>query len=291
MNPRRIHSREEKEEIRRLLMAFYARKPASYGLAGRPQEEYEAYASLLHRYARTGGRVLDFGCGTDRSPAAIARRGFAEVVGCDLGFGATEDAPPAALAGDGWKFVRLSGIALPFPAGHFDVVASLCVLEHLVDVGEHLAEADRVLKPGGVLVVVGPNWSGPNNPLKGLYATLVKRTRYWRYETVWDALTGVFRSLIWYGEAFMAREPRFQLIAPRTIGGGLLFETGDDDCVHLCHPLTFKRWLGARGYALLRYNRGAGKRPSARLFNTLLPSLATTNVIVARKPTIPAGNR
>lgn len=284
MNPRRIRTAADREEIRRQLLAFYSRRPASYALADRPQEEYDAYASLLEKYGRPGGRVLDFGCGTGRGPATIARRGFSEVIGSDLAFGDLRDDPPAGEEGAGWRLERLEGLALPFPAEHFDVVASLCVLEHLIDVEEHLAEADRVLKPGGVFVLVGPNWSGLNNPLKAVWVTLVKRTRYWLYETVADAIAGILRSLVWYCEALCARAPRFLLIAPRMRHGVIAYEAADDDCVHLCQPLSFKRWLRGRGYVLLRYNRGAGRSWLARRFNVVAPSLATTNVIVACKP-------
>jgi 2-polyprenyl-3-methyl-5-hydroxy-6-metoxy-1,4-benzoquinol methylase len=108
MNPRRIRTDAEKEEIGLRLRAFYSSRPVSYGLADRPQEEYEAYASLLQRYGRAGGRVLDFGCGTGRSPATIARRGFGEVIGCDLTFGERQDDSPAAEAGAAWRLVRTS---------------------------------------------------------------------------------------------------------------------------------------------------------------------------------------
>jgi SAM-dependent methyltransferase len=284
MNPRRIRTAAERDEIRRQLLGFYSRRSASYGLADRPQEEYEDYATLLQEYGRAGGRVLDFGCGTGRSPETIARRVFGEVIGCDLAFGERQDNPPAAGDDATWRLVRLEGMALPFPAEHFDVVASLCVLEHLIDVEEHLAEAHRVLKPGGVFVLVGPNWSGLNNPLKALYVTLVKRTRYWLYETAADAAAGIIRSFFWYCEALCSQAPRFLLIAPRMSDGVIAYEAADDDCVHLCQPLSFKRWLEGRGYVLLRYNRGAGRSPLARVFNAVAPSLATTNVIVARKP-------
>src|SRR5207248_560480 len=41
--------------------------------------------------------------------------------------------------------------SLPFPDGLFDVVTFNGVLHHLEDVGEALAEARRVLRPGGIL--------------------------------------------------------------------------------------------------------------------------------------------
>jgi len=45
------------------------------------------------------------------------------------------------------------GEALPFPQGAFDVVLLFTVLEFVEDVEKTLAEARRVLKPGGALLV------------------------------------------------------------------------------------------------------------------------------------------
>lgn len=284
MNPRRLRTTAEKENLRRLLLAFYRKQPPTYDLMNRPQSDYDRYASLIGQHGPMGGRVLDFGCGTFRSPATIAGRGFMEVVGCDLSFLPADGDPPGSAAPPAIRLVALQGIALPFPDEHFDVVSSLCVFEHLIDVEEHLRELHRVLRPGGVFVLVGPNWSGLNNPIKALFVTLVRRSRYWLYETAADAAAGIVRVFLWYMEVLLSPSPRFLLIAPRMKQGTLFYEESDDDCVHLCQPLSFKRWLRMRGYALVKYNRFEGKSVTARIFNTLFPSLATTNMIVARKP-------
>jgi len=50
-----------------------------------------------------------------------------------------------------------SGEALPLRDGAIGGVAGLDVIEHVSDVGKVLAEADRVLRPGGALVLTTPN--------------------------------------------------------------------------------------------------------------------------------------
>ncbi len=50
------------------------------------------------------------------------------------------------------------GEALPFADESFDVVYSSNVLEHVLDPGKVLREAVRVLKPGGTLQIVCPNY-------------------------------------------------------------------------------------------------------------------------------------
>jgi len=47
---------------------------------------------------------------------------------------------------------------LPFGDGSLDRVISLNVAEHIADPGGHIAECERVLKPGGLLVLAHSDW-------------------------------------------------------------------------------------------------------------------------------------
>jgi SAM-dependent methyltransferase len=47
---------------------------------------------------------------------------------------------------------RADAVALPFPEGRFDLVLSAAMLHHVIDWDKALAEAVRVLRPGGKLV-------------------------------------------------------------------------------------------------------------------------------------------
>jgi len=284
MKPRRLVEEEDKKLVRQMLLDFYSTKPPQYDLINRPQAEYDQYSAVINKHASAKGRVLDFGCGTWRSADTIGRSGFHEVIGCDFFSDVELSTFPKLVTHSHVRFVRNDGGRLPFPDAHFDVVASLCVLEHVIDVDHVLAELHRVLKAGGTFVIMGPNWSGLNNPVRALFMTLIKRTRYWQYERVFDALSGIVRVFAWYHEVFRAEGPRFLMIYPRLAEGRILFEASDDDCVHLCHPLSFKNWLRGKGYSITKYNRFVGATLFARLFNAVFPSLATTNVIVGRKP-------
>lgn len=54
---------------------------------------------------------------------------------------------------------------LPFPAGYFDVVMAMELIEHLHDPLTFLLEAKRVLRPGGSLIITTPNESRIVNTL------------------------------------------------------------------------------------------------------------------------------
>ena len=94
--------------------------------------------------------ILDYGCGTGTMLGHLTRFGHARGV----------DADAAAV-----EFCRRRGVAdvqhvppgpLPFADATFDLVTALDVIEHIVDDRAALAELQRVLKPGGTLLVAVP---------------------------------------------------------------------------------------------------------------------------------------
>ena len=107
-------------------------------------------AAVLRAFGPVEGRrILDLGCGKGRFALPLARRG-AEVVGVDLS--------QAMLAhAGGIDRGRASARRLPFADATFDALFAVEVLEHVGAVGPVLAEARRVLRPGGRLVVVDKN--------------------------------------------------------------------------------------------------------------------------------------
>jgi SAM-dependent methyltransferase len=64
------------------------------------------------------------------------------------------EAPPDALA----IAVRADAGRLPFPDNAFDVVIAAEILEHIPNDLAVMAEATRVLRPGGTLAVTVPRW-------------------------------------------------------------------------------------------------------------------------------------
>jgi SAM-dependent methyltransferase len=101
---------------------------------------------------RAPGRLLDVGCGT----------GYAMVKARALGFDVTGLEPSKGTSGvrfGGDESLRITaGVAeaMPFDTHEFDVVYSSHALEHFEDRGRGLSEIRRVLRPGGVAVVVVP---------------------------------------------------------------------------------------------------------------------------------------
>lgn len=95
-------------------------------------------ASLLRRVARPGLAALDFGCG-DRPYQGLVESHGIRYVGADIG-----GAPDIAIAADG---------TLDAPAAEYDLLLSFQVLEHVRDLDTYFAEARRVLRSDGQMLL------------------------------------------------------------------------------------------------------------------------------------------
>lgn len=117
-----------------------------------PATDPEPLWAGLARADRPVGRVLDLAGGTGRAARAIA----APVGTARAPETVVVDASRAMLAyaaGRGTPAVQGDAGRLPVRTAAVDAVVVLDALHHLPDQGAALAEAARVLRPGGVLVV------------------------------------------------------------------------------------------------------------------------------------------
>jgi len=100
-----------------------------------------------------GGRVLDFGCGTGHMGRVLSE--FGDVIGVE----AATDALAIGSFQDYSEIIVASSLQDPaFPAGEFDLIALLDVLEHVEDDRAMLSELARRLTPAGCVVVSVPLW-------------------------------------------------------------------------------------------------------------------------------------
>lgn len=119
-----------------------------------------------------GKRVLDVACGSGYGTHLLAERGAKEVCGVDISKEAIEYAKEKYVH-EAVSFHSASAAELPFQDDVFDVIVSFETIEHLPDDvrAAYLAEMQRVLAPGGVVIISTPNkeittpWKDkPNNP-------------------------------------------------------------------------------------------------------------------------------
>ena len=116
-----------------------------------------AYVRYAYAAQASGGDVLEVGCGAGVGLRLLAARP-GRVVGAD--YSEALLAAAHAHAGVSCPLVRLEGGALPFRAHAFDLVVLHEAIYYLPSAADFVAEARRVLRPGGALVVssVNPRW-------------------------------------------------------------------------------------------------------------------------------------
>jgi len=118
------------------------------------------------------GAVIDVGCGTGAVLDRLARDGNRPVFGTDLSPVSLQHAAAA-----GAPVARALAEALPFRSSVAAAVVSLDVVEHLDDDVAGLREYQRVVVPGGLVVVAVPayQWAWSDHDV-----TLGHRRRYTR---------------------------------------------------------------------------------------------------------------
>jgi len=141
----------ERERSRHPIPPDYDRAPARFRLARSVARRHALAADVHERVARRLLReeltpVLDVGCGEGELARHLPEGGW---LGLDSSAEMLARAPRPTVRGD--------ACALPFPDDSFGSVALLYVLYHLPDPVRALAEARRVLRPGGLVVVAAPS--------------------------------------------------------------------------------------------------------------------------------------
>jgi SAM-dependent methyltransferase len=116
--------------------------------------EHRARYWFARRYA-AGKIVLDAACGTGYGSALLAETAQS-VVGVDIARDAVEYAR-RHFHSPKIRYAQADCLALPFTAGHFDLIVAFEIIEHLENPEAFLAELRRVLHPSGLLILSTPN--------------------------------------------------------------------------------------------------------------------------------------
>ena len=137
---------------------------AAMGESGDVTRRYVLDAPMLAALPEVG-RALDIGCGEGRFCRMMHARGLATV-----GAEPTADLLAAAKARDPQgEYIKASAEVLPFRDQSFDVAVFYLTLIDILDFRAAIAEAVRVLRPGGQLLVANlhshvtarpRNWEG-----------------------------------------------------------------------------------------------------------------------------------
>jgi len=235
---------------------------------------FRRYLSLVNKYGTEAGTLLDAGCGTGLSSYLLSE-GKRKVVGIDLSElflqqGRRED------AGGNLLLAAADILNLPFQDQSFDLVGSYLVVEFLPDVPRGVEEMIRVLRKGGILLMVTPNLLSPVWPLRDFFHIVLGGSpRPVWCENARSALATFWRNLLLTVKKgfqrkseFLYREP--DLTCQRVVGR-------DSDSVYLACPQDLVLFLKGKGFRILR------KAGSSTWVERFFPSLSTAVEVVAQK--------
>ncbi|MBN1137731.1 MAG: methyltransferase domain-containing protein [Anaerolineae bacterium] len=191
--------------VRRRTHALYTVDPVDFG------------RWTLERLAWRGSeRVLDVGCGSGDLLRGMARQrpDWATLVGFDLSPGMANRAADLAQGLPARFFVG-DAQALPFPDALFDVVMARHVLFYVPDIDQAVAEAARVLRPGGrLLATTNSAYTMPE------YQAYLQRAAA-RFPNLVNTKAVTNRFSLEEGPVFLA--PHFDRVETHTLHGALRF--------------------------------------------------------------------
>jgi len=98
--------------------------------------------------------VLDLGCGDGHFSWVTFNERNIHLIGIDPDLKSLIEASQSPVFS---KLICARGDQLPFQKGFFTTTISNSVLEHIIDVDSVIVESNRVIKPGGKLVICVPN--------------------------------------------------------------------------------------------------------------------------------------
>ncbi|HEU4628327.1 MAG TPA: methyltransferase domain-containing protein [Gemmatimonadaceae bacterium] len=136
----------------------YDRWASSYDVQRNLTRDLDAEVVRAAPLAVDGADVLELGCGTGKNTVWLAARART-VLALDLSVGMLARARQRLAAADGAGAGRVQlvrhDVRRPWPLGDaaVDVVIGNLVLEHVADLAPVYAEAARVLRPGGRLLL------------------------------------------------------------------------------------------------------------------------------------------
>lgn len=119
------------------------------------REEY-MFNLIKNKVAFSEGKtILSIGCGNGSD--AHLPEVFAKFIGIDLSDVAIEQAQKKYKNHKEYQFLVMNAMDLAFDDSTFDIVLGIEVIEHVPDYKQLIAEAVRVLKPGGMLLLTVAN--------------------------------------------------------------------------------------------------------------------------------------
>jgi len=228
------------------------------------------YIDLFLQFVQPKNRVIDVGCGVGTSTLLLRRAGF-QADGTDV---SDRFLPPGQEGFYAVNFQNAENIA----SNSYAAAGTMNVLEHVEQPRQFLLELIRVVRPGGLIILLSPNLSSP-------LAALRIMSDLWRHRTPYMGIMRFSTAFfLFFINVMRCLRASFGINAFEMRHAAL--ETGitgyDADAVYWTNAVEVRRFLREHGCEICLYQR-KGRSWGARVIANLLPGFAGQLCIVARK--------
>lgn len=233
------------------------------------------YLLLIKKYIQPKSCILDLGCGTGLSTRLLQAEDYV-TVGADISplfLSVEKQSHPET------QLISGNALGLPFRDHAFDAVCAFEFIEHIPDIPALLNEVNRVLKPGGWIILHSPNLISPYLPAFDIWRmTFGGEGRPVFAETYWQAWNWLWMNTSTSFKKMLSSEVRFSYRLPDLSGSRI---GGDADSVYLSNPLDLSKYLKQRNYTI--YQQAHAMSFKNKCLAKLTPGLAPYMGLVARK--------
>lgn len=266
------------EEFNSEIKSFYNSSDLYFNICeNRTESSFINVIDVINQYIPKNAKLLEFGCGTGNLAHLIAKCGYT-VLGVDVSERFINYAMKVYAAETlSLTFQTVDFGTLPFNDNCYDCIYTCAVLEHCYEVDKILLDIDRLLKPGGYLIIATPNLLSPFTRLSLILKRIVgKRKRFHLYGSPM-----FFMKSIWYSfKKALSKKPNLIYVNPKYEG----FNESDEDVTFLSNHFDYLKLLKPLHYKILELSRGDSK--SGKLISKVFPKLSGEVLIVSKKGSI-----
>jgi len=265
-------------------LRFYYKTSVEYlleNISKHNEPYFKPYVSWAASHAPDGARILDLGCGNGLSSYLLSKKGL-KATGLDISYLFLQQA--GARGSRDLNYAAGDAMNLPFKDESFDAVSSISLIEHIPDARKALSEMMRVVKPGGVILIMAPNLLSPFVALKVFIQLCLRKGSAPGFaSTKFQAIKWFFKNLAISCRKKASKKADFLYRKPDLSRGF----TGDIDSVYLACQIDLKRFFTARGLKIEEYAHNTGLSFLETIIAKIFPNFCGACSIAVIKPTEP----
>jgi len=236
------------------------------------------YINFVNKYADINQRILDLGCGNGRSTYLISTLNKNIVaVGCDISYRFLSSLGQGK--GDAAKYCTADASKLPFADQSMDIVSCFQLIEHISEPDKVISEMIRVVKKGGLIIILSPNLFSPFPVIRMLWEKYFRRKGHNSRGDIFIRPVAFFRNISISLKKIISKEVKFLFRNPDLSNDYL---GNDSDSIYLANQIDIKKFLESKGLKVI--NTSYGMSFMGRLAARLFPDFSGEMGIVARRP-------